>query len=920
VPGPLEASTVKAASAVAAGGAAATLPPSVAALMEGASKSLLLSKLRIVGALLLLSLAVAGAGLLARETGGARPASPGRTTSAAGRPKKGEQTRADRLGDPLPPGAVARIGTARLQGCDRVYVAAFSRDGKLFATGHSSSRARLWDARSGKLLLEMPLAVPSKPGYGPSSVTTLALSPDGKLLAFGGYWSPSVCLWDVAAGKHLHTLSWWAEGWENKAFVQEGPILAFTPDGRTLVGGARDGSARLWDVRTGREVARLTGPDRAVMGMSLSPDGKTLLTVDHQGKAHLWDVAARKRLRSFDTVADRQHSHRLAPDGQTFAYTTADGSVVVRDTAEGKQRHRLGGGTKSLRLAYSPNSKSVLTAGADGVVTTWGLGTGEKLKAAVCRLTGPDRAIAPSGPHGAWFSPDGRAVAWAVGGTVCLWGLAAGAESPRLEGHRSAVCSVGFTADGRSLVTTTITGEVGGWDAATGAARHPIRAWLSWGPNTRLSADRRRAVSVTGDPRGGGKPDPRYSRVCLWAPLAERPPVPLEGQTGPAFYATLTPDGRSVVATHHDGTIGVYDAPTGKLMRSLKGKPGLYYPTFAPDGAIFAMLGSDSVLRLWDFKAGLELRNAPTPPVASCLAFSPDGKVIATGHEAHWVLAPGGGMVRPGPGDWLCLWEAAGGKQLQRIRTGQRRVSAVEFSPDGRLIATAGGDGTVRLWEAISGLERRRFEGHREGVNAVSFSPDGLRLASGSDDGTALVWQVFGPGRPAPRQAELAAWWDDLAGEPAQAHRAVGALSAARSAPAFLAKRLRPVEAPGERRLTRLVADLGGERFEDREAATKELERLDVLAGPALRKALAAGPPIEASLRIKGLLEKLARPPGAPELLRGLRAVEVLERGGTAAARKALEALAKGAPEARLTQEAKVALGRLAKRAAAPGP
>src|SRR5262249_2903505 len=194
----------------------------------------------------------------------------------------------------------------------------------------------------------------------------LAFSPDGKRLAFGGYWSPSVCLWDVQAGKQMHTFDNWAEGWENQAFVQEGPILAFTPDGRTLVCGARDGSVRLQDVATGREQARLTGPDKAVLGMDLSADGNTLLTVDHDGTAHLWALAARRHLRAFDTVAERQHSHRLAPDGRTFAYSAADGVIVVRDTAEGKERHRLRGDPKALGLAYTPDSKTLLTAGADG--------------------------------------------------------------------------------------------------------------------------------------------------------------------------------------------------------------------------------------------------------------------------------------------------------------------------------------------------------------------------------------------------------------------------------------------------------------------------------------------------------------------------------------------------------------------------
>jgi WD40 repeat protein len=870
--------------------------------------------------LLAAGVAAAGAAGLGPRRSADRP--PPARLAEAGAPPARPATRAearpgtDRHGDPLPPGALARIGTARLQCGDRVYAVAYSADGTLFATGLSSSKARLWDARSGKLLLEMPLAVPAMPNYGGSDVTALALSPDGKRLAFGGYWSPSVCLWDVAAGKRLHTFDNWAPGWENMAFVQEGPILAFTPDGRTLVGGARDGSVRLWDVATGRERARLTGPPKAVLGMGLSADGTRLLTADNYGKAHLWDLTARKHLRSFATAAGRPHTYRLAPDGRTFAYTTADGILVVRDTAGGKDRHRLPVGAKILGLDYAPDNKAILTAGADGLVTAWDMRTGARRKVAECRLAGPNAAIVPSGPDGAWFAPSGRLLAWAVGGTVRPWDLAAGAESPRLGGHRSAVWSVDFSADGRGLVTTSITGEVGGWDAATGAPRHPVRAWLGWDPRTRLSADRRRAVSVNGDPGRPGKHDPRNGRINLWDPLTDRPPTPLAGQTGPAYHAAFTPDGRSVVATHQDGSVGVYSAASGKLVRVIKGKSYLYHPTFTPDGTAFATLASDSVLRLWDFATGRELRHFASPPVARCLAFSPDGKVIATGHQAHWQSAPGGGMLQPGPGDWLYLWEAASGKSLQRFLTGQYSVNAVEFSPDGRLLATAGGDGTVRLWEAASLLERRRLKGHGGGVEAVAFSPGGRRLASGSNDGTALVWEVFAPARPDHTQAELAAWWADLAGAPAKAHQAVGALATARSAGAFLAKRLRPVAAPDGVRLARLVADLAGKRFRDREAATKELQRLHELAGPALRRALAAGPSVEGRRRIEGLLEMLARPLRHPELLRGVRAVEALEHAGTPEARRLLEQLAGGPPAARLTREARASLERLAKRPA----
>src|SRR5262249_5807126 len=180
--------TVRAALAFAGGKAAGSVGVSaqVTALAEAGVKGVALSRAKLALVLLLAAgVAVAGMGTLAHEPPAAKPAaagqdgaprSPAREAGQA-QPEGGKPDRADRYGDPLPPGAVARIGPTRLQGTDQVYVAAYSPDGRLFATGHGASIARLWDAKSGKLLLEMPLAVRSKPNFGPSSVTALAFSP-----------------------------------------------------------------------------------------------------------------------------------------------------------------------------------------------------------------------------------------------------------------------------------------------------------------------------------------------------------------------------------------------------------------------------------------------------------------------------------------------------------------------------------------------------------------------------------------------------------------------------------------------------------------------------------------------------------------------------------------------------------------------
>ena len=169
---------------------------------------------------------------------------------------------------------------------------------------------------------------------------------------------------------------------------------------------------------------------------------------------------------------------------------------------------------------------------------------------------------------------------------------------------------------------------------------------------------------------------------------------------------------------------------------------------------------------------------------------------------------------------------------------------------------------------------------------------------------------------------ELESLWADLGtDDPAKAHRAITALVAmpAQTVP-FLQQRLRPVPAADPRRLTRLIADLDSSRFSVRQKAAQELEWLGEPAGPSLRQALQGRPSSEVRRRIEQILEthkvqRLHPPPGQRRLS---RAVEVLEQIGNPGARRLLADLARGAPEATFTRDARGALDRLSERLGVP--
>jgi hypothetical protein len=231
-------------------------------------------------------------------------------------------------------------------------------------------------------------------------------------------------------------------------------------------------------------------------------------------------------------------------------------------------------------------------------------------------------------------------------------------------------------------------------------------------------------------------------------------------------------------------------------------------------------------------------------------------------------------------------------------------------------------DGTVRLWDLLSGKEVGRLGKEVHPVKGgwvldVAFSPDGRALVSGGLDRTAHIWDVRRITQRRRRMterslAQLEGDWKDLAGGAAAGYAAQGRLVSSRGrAVAFLEKQLQRTLPLDIRRTQRLIADLDNERYNVRERAARELEKLGERAGPALRKALAGKPSLEVRRRLEGLLKRLESASPPVETVRQIRAVEVLESIGEREALRVLNKLAAGPPEWRMTQEARAAVRRL---------
>lgn len=808
--------------------------------------------------------------------------------------------RTDLFGDPLPEGAVARMGSVRFRQSPAAAVA-FLRDGKRVVSGGTRG-AIVWDAATGAVLRTLENAGAGTPAE------SLTVSDDGSLLAAG--WAGGlVRVWETETGRELCQIGGGGGSAARVAFAPDGKrvawsdgrgrihitevatttderfwagvepapgrrgtpainSLAFSPRGDVLASvGAYDHTIRLWDPATGAEVRRLELPQAGLAWLTFGQGGDVLASAGPD-QVRLWDVRSGKLLRTLQGAASPS-AVVISPDGRRVAageHATRLGApapVRLWDAETGTLLRQLGGpGGVTRGLAFSPDGRTLLAGGADSRLRLYDVETGAERNPPVGHTGSVARLAA---------SPDGGVLASAASDSkVLLWEAATGRRLRELPGV-SFPTGLAFGPGGRELFA--------------GGGSDGMRVWQL------PSGQESRHVAVP-------------LRVETWAPSADGGDIRLLGHPGSLSEASF----------------GLWDLGGGSFRR-WRCQGAAHCARLSSDGRLAVTVGPGPDRRwgatLWEFATGQRrcmLEGLSFPGAA--FAFSPDGALVASAN----------GQVTSSRNRGVNLWDAASGKLLRTLGEADDFTFSVAFSPDGSLVAGAGnlrdrpGEQVIRVWEVATGAERRHWLGGDIAGTALAFFPDNRRLASGSTSGEVLVWDL-GPETPPaaptrPRRElppeRLAAAWDDLAGDAARAHSAVWALADdPRSAVRFLAERLRPAPVPDAALVARLVTDLDDDTFATRERATHALETAGEAAEPALRRALATAPSAEVRRRVEALLQKPRWPVTAPEELQAIRAVEVLERARTPEARRALETLAGGAGEARLTREAKAALGRL---------
>ena len=537
--------------------------------------------------------------------------------------------------------------------------------------------------------------------------------------------------------------------------------VAFSPDGRTLAAGYQSGIIRLWNPVSRHLIGKLT-VGNGVTALAFSADGSTLRAAV-RGAVMSWDLASKQKTRMPLPRSYYGAYASFSSDGKIMA-SGDDGMARLWDLANQRQIGApIPAGGFTPTVALSPDGRIVAVAGRDGT-QLWDVANQQPIGGRMATRAFSNLA----------FSPNGKILATGSNGAAQLWDVATQQPTGPAISTTEPVVALAFSSDSTVLATGENTGPTQLWDVAgeyqIGTSLNPKGVQLV---NT-LAFSPARNILVTGNQDG---------TVRLWDPLSFRqnaPPTFAVPRTGPGrriVAITLSSDGKILTTADGGGFVKTWDLTTQKQIgAAIPTGAGVSALALNPDGKMLAVAahsveiwtiandrlirkssvfrhgdvntiafrpGSSNTLAIGGIFSGARFWNtvnrlpigkplAKTPSKGevgeTVVAFSPNGKMLATaGHD---------GIAR--------LWDVAAQQQIGAPMTASAgAVSAVAFSRDGKMLATAGGDGTARLWDVAAQQQiGAPLTGNARPVSAVAFSPDGKILATAGLDGTARLWDV----------------------------------------------------------------------------------------------------------------------------------------------------------------------------------
>lgn len=568
---------------------------------------------------------------------------------------------------------------------------------------------------------DMPLETVVQMGHT-ETVTNVNFSPDGKFIVTGSV-DNTAKLWDVQTGREIRTF----RGHSNSV-----SSVCFSPDGKYIVSGSLDNTARLWDIETGEEIRKFCGHSGAVYSVEFSPDGELIATGSLDNTIRLWDMKTGVAIQSFGGVHRRFSLIRMfvpeginsvcfSPDGKYIAAACKDQTAKLWEVKTGRNIHifktilRWHKYKAFLSVSFSPDGKFIVTGGEDNFAWLWDVTTGKKIR----KFKGHSQVV-----FSVDFSPDGSYIlTGSPDSTARLWDINTGKEIITFRGHSNMISCARFSPDGSYILTGSSDKSAKLWDAVTGREIRSFKGYSS-GVYSVSIGNKCNYIAIGGFDHSAKLWDITFGRIIRC----------FSGHTGSLRSIEISPNGEYLATGSFDNTAKLWDLKSGGEIRTFTGHRGTIGSiSFTPDGKSLITGSWDRTAKLWNLETGTVYRsfNGHIGSIAD-VNISPDGENLVTGSYDHTAK----------------LWDVETGREIRTFKGHLAAVSSVAFSPDGKYIVIGkdteqyGSINTATLWDVKTGEKIQTFKGHFRSIQSISYSPDGRYIATGGEDNTVRIWDA----------------------------------------------------------------------------------------------------------------------------------------------------------------------------------
>lgn len=694
-----------------------------------------------------------------------------------------------------------------------VHIVAYSPDGHTLASGISHS-IKLWNLKTGQLKQTLK----GHKGW----INELRYSPDGITLASASS-DKSIKLWDLKTGHLKQTL---------KGHEKAINTLDYHPDGAVIVSASDDRTLKLWDAKTTQLKQTLKGHKGKVLAVRYSPNGLHIASASQDKTIKIWNANTGHIEHTLKGHNDTVNTLDYHPKGHMIASGSSDKTIKIWDTTTGELKQTLtgheelinalryvsegrfivssGGYDESLRywnavtgelkqtirahkrwintLSYNPKEGVVASGGADRTIKLWDITSGvlkqivnqnplEVQTLAVASHKPNTASVVPSSqitikappkPQKKWIniqshasnqaftaseeddhnihlwdkktaqllhilkghqrqvniisvSPNSPIIASASDDqTIKLWDSLTGELKQTLKGHTNIIEALSYSPDGQRIVSGSADRTIKLWDSKTGQLKQTFKQHKN---NIRQLKYSKKGQMVMASSRD----------TTRWWDTEKKPlKQVLKGHQKRVSALSYSPNADVLASVSNDRSIKLWDTKTGELKQTLKrsndskwGIEMIDALKYSPNGQVLASSGKHAI-NLWDVNTGVLKKTLQGHKnLIRCLEYSPDGKTIASGSTD--------GTIK--------LWDAKTGVLKQTLKGRSGPVYTLSYSPNRRTIAS-GSSSTIKLWDTKTGVLKQTLKGHRSTVYTLKYSPNGQVIISGSSDKTLKVWDA----------------------------------------------------------------------------------------------------------------------------------------------------------------------------------